>query len=313
MPIGPAAQDAASTVRAPSAARMRSARAMAWGSEGLPDFADSPISGVFGPFEGRGRHVAVPRPLVLARLDDGLPDIRLQLYRPSNPNSPPAPYGVLDVGLRAVARSTRPCGPPRFARGQPDAALLAGGFARLRPAHAIDGATPEPRRRDPSPGTGSGWRAGPSASRWQTRVLRLRDELRTGVLPAVASATFELEGIAPHIEYRSPLDPGRLFKLLASLGDADGLATRPQLVAFLRPADRVRPMPLRRGRAWECTGTVGDPTIFASAMADSVRARHAGCSPKAEARSMPEPALRLSLAPRRRAPDGSSGNCARRS
>jgi hypothetical protein len=265
--------------------------------QGLPDFADSPIPGVFGPFEGRGQHVAVPDQLVVATLPDGLPDIRLQLYRPSTPGALPAPYGVLDIGLRAMAplddalddlRELRP-------RASLTPGLLAGGFASLRPAHAIDGTTPDLATPRPL-----GWN-GLGSAHWSIRLsiadaILLRDELRTKVVPAVASATFELEGVAPRVDAVVRFDPGRLFPLLATLGDSDGLTTRPQIVAFFGPAAPGSPDASPSPAGIEIIGTVFDRAVFASAMADWVRARHAVLAPGP--RDDLEPTLRLTL------PDG---------
>ncbi len=72
--------------------------------KGLPDFAetlvleDGPVWRAFG----QGNWLAPNTTLGLTTGADGLPSFRLSITRPATPFLPPAPFGVLDVGLAAT-------------------------------------------------------------------------------------------------------------------------------------------------------------------------------------------------------------------
>lgn len=260
--------------------------------QGLPDFSDSPIAGVFGPYEGRGQHHAVPDQLLVASLPDGTPDIRLQLYRPATPDGRPDPYGVLDLGLRMAVPFDDALADLRGLR--PGAVLVpaqpARGFARLRPIHAIDGTTADLAAPAPVAWTGV------DTGRWSIRfalgdAIVLRDALRTGVVPAVASATFEIAGVGPRVGAVAAFDPGRLLPLLASITGPDGATTRPALVAFF--AGGGPGSPGAAAPVVELTGSAVDPDVVASVLADWVRTRYGSLTP--DVGDDGEPVLRLAI------------------
>ena len=247
---------------------------------GLPDFADSPVPGVFGPFEGSGPYRAVPERLVVANRSDGSPDFILQVYRPEDPGSPPAPYGLLELGLRPSVPIDAALAELRALRPRAELAplQLGGGFARLHPAHEIDGGTPD--LVEPRPLSWNGL----ETAHWSLRLsladaTLMKDELMAGLVALVGSADLEIEGVAPRVDATVRLDPGRFFPLLAALGDERARTTRAQLVAFFAtggPGDpNASPSPI----GLEVLGTAGEPRQFAEVMADWTRARHATALP----------------------------------
>lgn len=221
---------------------------------------------IYYPFEGRGAHLLTPDKLQPAVHPDGVPDVRLQLYRGSNPMLPPQPYGVLDMRLEthypfeealAALRETHP-------QSRIEPAYLTGGCLRLLASGDAD--WPEEACR-PVPLHANGYAGARFLVRLSLEGAQFMKELLVrDSLPVRAQAELELTGIAPRLPVKVAFDPMQLHRQLAELADEAGLVSRRALIRFFSE------QPASIGLT-----VVGEPGSFgelADTMADWVRSRY---------------------------------------
>ncbi|MEF3302051.1 hypothetical protein [Paenibacillus sp. GYB003] len=245
-----------------------------------PDFQQTipySESRIYYPFEGRGPFVVTPDGLDLASGPDGLPDMRLQLYRGQNPMLPPSPYGILQLRLNP----SFPIGPAsvllreRHRGAELVPAIFAGGCLRLQ---APDGVQLPPEASLPIP---LAWN-GLTNARLSLRVtaegaLLLKRLLEDETLPLRAQVELEMTGIAPRLPYRVRIDPARFYAAMKAGLDADGRMARDELVRrFGGDLSKLGLAVEGRGRdasAGAGADDVRDPLELAETLTDWVRAR----------------------------------------
>lgn len=248
-----------------------------------PDFQQSIPCGesrIYYPFEGRGPHVFTPDSLDVATGPDGLPDMRLQLYRGQNPMLPPQPYGVLQLRLTphnpieaATARLRE-----LHAGATLEPAIFAGGCMRLQ---APDGVELPAEARHPIPLAWNGLTNARVLLRLSAEGAQLMKSLiQDETLPLQAQAELELAGIAPRLPLRVHLDPARFRTAMAARLDSDGRIARDELVSeFCGDLSGL-------GLELEGVASAPDPMELAETLADWVRARFGAfaAAPKADGR-----------------------------
>lgn len=234
----------------------------------LPDWQDPIACGgatLLRPWAPGGAFSALPSALALDH--DGAAPFRLELVRGATPSLPPAPYGVLELRLRAEYELERAVEP---ARGiAPDARVerspIADGWLHLAPMG--DGSAPEdlrvPMRLSANGIEGLVW-----VLRVSSRTaLLLRGVLDEDALALEAWASVEVEAVAPRLDVWLSFVPAELLGRIATAAGAT--VTRADLVALL--TDALPTLPL------EVNGPDRDVSAdrLAERLADLVRSRYA--------------------------------------
>ncbi|MBD2864931.1 hypothetical protein [Paenibacillus oceani] len=226
-------------------------------------------SRIYYPFEGRGPFVITPDKLEIAIGSDGLPDLRLQLYRGQNPMLPPSPYGIFQLRLKphspienasVLLRERKP-------GAELEPAIFTGGCLRLVAPAGVD--LPAEASR-PLP---LGWNGLTNAR----LLLRLTSEgaqllkqlLEDETLPMRAQIELELAGIAPRLPHRVRIDPERFHAAMKASLDEEGRIARDALTSrFCGDLSK-----LGLTVEGEGSGDIRDPMELAETLTDWVRTR----------------------------------------
>lgn len=197
---------------------------------GLADLSAPLAPAVVAAFEDPDVAVALPASLALADQPDGRPQLLLERFRGVDPTRPPAPYGLLTVGLALVAGELPAASPPgvprpaRLARALPVAGVLR--------VEAVIGGTPV---LDPTP---VAW-DGAAVSPWSTRLDAGAAEvvagaLGSGLLLLTARADLLVPAVARRVPVRVGLDWPMLASELSAATGTAGRIARDALVSWLR-------------------------------------------------------------------------------
>ncbi|MEA2448086.1 MAG: hypothetical protein QOG63_18, partial [Thermoleophilaceae bacterium] len=201
---------------------------------GLPDFQATPGDPpVLPPFEGSGPWSVLPESLAIATAADGRPELSLELVRGVDPESPPAPYAMLELELTAASRLDDALAAVRTTDPAATIARAAfdGGSLQLR---AVEPGAPA----DLAEPAQLVWH-GLEDARWVLRLSEasgalLRRALLDATLAVVAQARLAVLGISPRLPLVAAPDVARLRAALAELGATDGTFERDAALSFMR-------------------------------------------------------------------------------
>ncbi|WP_127587753.1 hypothetical protein [Paenibacillus koleovorans] len=242
---------------------------------GLLDFQQPIDCGsftIYYPFEGRGPHRFTPDRLAVAMSPDGVPELRLQLYRGRNAMLPPSPYGVLQLRLQLhspVEQAAKQLAARHSGSRLEPAAFAGDGFLRL---HTPLGVKLPPALSEPIRLAWNGLAHARCLLRLTTdEAMLLKRLLQDETMPVQAQAEFELAGIAPRLPLRVRVHTAPFRAALAAWTDADGRIARGELVKrFAAAAMDWTTIGLElRGDVNEAIGTE-----LAETLADWVRTRY---------------------------------------
>ncbi|MCQ0092522.1 hypothetical protein [Roseovarius sp. M141] len=195
--------------------------------KGLPDFGetlvleDGPVWRAFGQDNWLAPHTT----LGLATSADGLPSFRLSITRPTTPFLPPAPFGVLDVGLAATRAQTDLLEALR--EGHPGATLapLEALTGQLK-LGSVPGAIALP---GDVTGTATLVMRGDGTARFVRRLhidsaAIMEALLQDGTLPLFVTGAIGYRGVSPRLAMTATFDPGALLDVLGARAGPDPIS-----------------------------------------------------------------------------------------
>lgn len=255
--------------------------------QGLPDF-HQPLRAeglqIFYPYEG-GNHILVPDRLDIAERNEGRPDFSLEVFRPRNPMLPPAPYGVVDFRvcshypMQDALKFLR----EYHSNATLTSAIFSSGFLRLLPTGNPDEIPAELLKP-----VAVGWN-GLGISRFILKLslnnaLLLKGSLEGKIMPLLAAAELEIEGVSPRLPIRVRFNPAKLLSALVGLGNKQRQVERDKIVEFFRKNARS---------VMEVMGDIEGSKVdeFAETITDRIRVRFGTFVPSPEDAAKPYLAL----------------------
>jgi hypothetical protein len=216
-------------------------------ARGLPDLGAAIAledGTLFGAVEEPAAFVRVAGALELAARPDGAPELALEVVRGRSPFLAPAPYGVLDLRVRAAADgpAALEAARERHPAATVSPAVFAGGHVRLRligGADTVDAAL-RAELEAPMPVASNGLDGGRIIARLSAEAaLLLRDALAGGALTFTAQAEMVLRGLAPRAAATVTFSPRALSEALRARADAGGRIAEAAIVALWAAPDGV--------------------------------------------------------------------------